>query len=235
MSYDFIKKCEDSKWFGKCLHVNFFKKKTCTFDCVYCGDGPTNTKVLQRVYLFPAIKVFEEINDYISKNGEPDYIWYTCMGEPTLCLSLGNLNKLIKEAFPKVKIGSWTNCTLLYRKDVREELGNCDFIIADLDSVIDNDFYLINQPHEKLKLDLILASLKQFSEEYKGKLWIHSVFIKGYNDSPKSIDAFIEFLKEVNPTSYYVSLPNRFGPLAEGFKESLEEKLTKASFEVIFD
>ena len=235
MTYIFVKKCEESKWFGKCLHVNFFKKKTCTFDCVYCIDGPTNTKVTQRVYLFPPARVFEEINDYIEKNGEPDYVWYTCMGEPTLCLSLGDLNKLIKEAYPNVKIGSWTNCTLLYRKDVRAELGSCDHVIADLDSVIDNDFYLINQPHEILKLDLILASLKQFRKEYNGTLWIHSVFIKDYNDSTKSIDALIEYLKEVNPNSYYVSLPERFGPLDEGFKETLEEKLADASFDLIFD
>ncbi|MHA1442390.1 MAG: radical SAM protein [Candidatus Heimdallarchaeota archaeon] len=235
MAYAFVKQCDDSKWFGKRLHVNFFKKKTCTFDCVYCEDGPTNTKVVQRVHLFPASRVFEEISDHIEKNGEPDYVWYSCMGEPTLCLALGDLNKMIKENFPKVKIGSWTNCTLLYRKDVREELSTCDFVIADLDSVNDNDFYMINQPHEKIKLDLILASLKQFREEYKGKLWIHSVFIKGYNDSPESIDALIDYLKEVNPTSYYVSLPNRFSPLAENFKETLEEKLAKASIEVVFD
>jgi wyosine [tRNA(Phe)-imidazoG37] synthetase (radical SAM superfamily) len=118
---------------------------------------------------------------------------------------------------------------------VREELGMCDFVIADLDSINDNDFYLINQPHEKIKLDLILASLKQFKTEYKGTLWIHSVFIKDYNDSQESVDAMIDYLKDVKPASYYVSLPNRFGPLAEGFKETLEEKLAKASIDVVFD
>lgn len=235
MPYTFIRKSEDSKWFGKCLHVNFFKKKTCTFDCVYCGDGPTNTKVIQRVHLFPASRVFEEISDYIEKNGQPDFIWYSCMGEPTLCLALGSLNKLIKENYPDVKIGSWTNCTLLYRKDVREELSTCDFVIADLDTINDNDFYLINQPHENVKLDLIIASLKKFKTEFKGTLWIHSVFIKDFNDSQESIDGMIEYLKEVKPASYYVSLPTRFGSLEEGFKETLEEKLSKASINVIFD
>ena len=156
---------KSEKW-GKTLHVNLFKKKTCSYDCVYCGDGPTELKTIERVFTAPLNLIYSEITDYIESNGKPDSIWYSCKGEPTLYVFYGPLNKKIKADYPNVKLISWTNCTLMCREDVCDALKLCDMIIADLDTVIEKEFLKINRPHEKLKIDEILTSLKEFRKGY---------------------------------------------------------------------
>lgn len=226
MDYQFIKFRDSDRW-GKCIHIDLFKKKTCSFDCVYCGDGPTEFKTIERVFTAPVNRIFQEVSDHIEKNGEPDHIWYSCKGEPTLYVFFGSLNKKIKAAYPNVKLASWTNCTLMCREDVCEALNLCDFLIADLDSVIDEFFQLINRPHERLKLDEMLASLLEFRNGYKGTFWLHTVFLKDFNDSNVSINALKKHLLKLKPDLFFISLADRGaeGPLHEEFKTNLEKQL----------
>lgn len=236
MDYQYIRFSE-SKRFGKCLHINFFKRKTCSFDCVYCSDGNTELKTIERVFTGPVNMIFQEVSDFIDKNGEPDYIWYSCKGEPSLYLLFGTLNKKIKETYPKVKLASWTNCSLLNREDIRNDLKYCDFIIADLDGVIDENFQKINRPHPMLKLDEILSSLKQFRSEFKGKIWIHTVFLKDFNDSDESISALKDYLIDIKPNSFFISLGSigAEGPLPDEFKINLEKQLASLPFKYHYE
>lgn len=236
MDYQFIKFRDSDRW-GKCIHIDLFKKKTCSFDCVYCGDGPTEFKTIERVFTAPVNRIFQEVSDHIEKNGEPDHIWYSCKGEPTLYVFFGSLNKKIKAAYPNVKLASWTNCTLMCREDVCEALNLCDFLIADLDSVIDEFFQLINRPHERLKLDEMLASLLEFRNGYKGTFWLHTVFLKDFNDSNVSINALKKHLLKLKPDLFFISLADRGaeGPLHEEFKANLEKQLADMPFKYQYE
>lgn len=236
LEYQFIRTGESERW-GKCLHINLFKKKTCSFDCVYCSDGPTEFKTLERVFTAPVNRIFQEVSDHIEKNGEPDYIWYSCKGEPTLYVLFGSLNKKIKTTYPNVKLASWTNCTLMCREDVYEALNLCDFLIADLDGIIDEHFQLINRPHKTLKLDEMLASLLEFRKGYKGTFWLHTVFLKDFNDSNESIKALKKYLMKLKPDSFFISLGERGaeGPLPDEFKMNLEKQLEKMPFKYQYE
>ncbi|MBK5113911.1 MAG: hypothetical protein KGD59_05020 [Candidatus Heimdallarchaeota archaeon] len=236
MEYQFLKYGESKKW-GKCIHIDLFKKKTCSYDCVYCGDGPTEFKTIERVFTAPVNRIFQEISDHIEKNGEPNYIWYSCKGEPTLYLLYGALNKKIKAAYPKVKLASWTNCTLMCREDVCEALNLCDLIIADLDGVIEEEFQRINRPHQKLILDEITSKLLEFRKGYEGIFWLHTVFLKDFNDSNESLKALKKYLLKVKPDVFYISLGIRGAeaPLSEDFKINLEKQLETVPFKYQYE
>jgi len=234
LEYQFISFRESERW-GKCLHINLFKKKTCSFDCVYCGDGQTELKTVERVFTGPVNRIFQEISDYIEKNGVPDYIWYSCKGEPTLYVFYGSLNKKIKAAYPDIKLASWTNCTLMYREDTCEALNLCDVIIADFDGVVDEDFQKINRPHEKLNIDEIAAQLLEFRSQYPGEFWLHTVFLDGFNDSKESLTALIKYLKKLAPDTFYITLGQIDEPLSEEFKKNLEKQLEKMPFKYQYD
>ncbi|NPE10018.1 MAG: hypothetical protein GNW80_17190 [Asgard group archaeon] len=189
------------------------------------------------MFTAPVNRIFQEVSDHIEKNGEPDHIWYSCKGEPTLYVFFGSLNKKIKAAYPNVKLASWTNCTLMCREDVCEALNLCDFLIADLDSVIDEFFQLINRPHERLKLDEMLASLLEFRNGYKGTFWLHTVFLKDFNDSNVSINALKKHLLKLKPDLFFISLADRGaeGPLHEEFKANLEKQLADMPFKYQYE
>jgi hypothetical protein len=88
-----------------------------------------------------------------------------------------------------------------------------------------------------LKLDEILTSLKQFRSEFKGKLWIHTVFLKDFNDSDESIAALKKYLIEVNPDKFFISLGSRGaeGPLTIDFKTLLEGHLADVPFKYLYE
>ncbi len=235
MEYQFLSFRESEKW-GKCIHINLFLKKTCSFDCVYCGDGPTELKTIERVFTAPVNRIFQEISDHIEKNGEPDYIWYSCKGEPTLYMLYGSLNKKIKTTYPNIKLASWTNCTLMCREDTCEALNLCDFIIADFDGVIEEDFQKINRPHEKLKIDEIAAQLLAFRLNYQGEFWLHTVFMNGFNDSIESTTALKKYLLKLKPDVFYVSISSREAePLRDEFKINLEKQFEKIPFKLQYE
>ncbi|NHJ84927.1 MAG: radical SAM protein [Asgard group archaeon] len=237
INYQYISRIEDSKTLGKVVHINLFANKTCTFDCLYCGDGPTINKMVSRVLLFPLNNVTSEIQDYIEKNGEPNYLWYSCKGEPTLYLFFGRINQTIKRLYPKIKIGTWTNGALLNREDVFEELRNCDFVIIGLDTVIKEEFMRLNRPHESVNFEILLTSIKKFKENYSGKLWIHTAFLKDFNDNPGNIDKLEDFLNTIVPHTFFVSFSEKGAtePLPDDFKLMIKEKFKDLEFKFKLD
>ncbi|HUT82309.1 MAG TPA: radical SAM protein [Candidatus Bathyarchaeia archaeon] len=234
MTYRFITQVSESKNLGKVMHINFYSNKTCTYNCVYCGDGPTDHQTLDRKFLFGARVVIDEIEDYILKEGKPDYIWFTCKGEPTLNLMFGKIVNEIRKSYPEIKIGTWTNGTLLNREDVCKELALCDHIIVDLDSVNNDEFQKINRPIISIKLESLLENIKSFRKNYPGKFWIHTVFLRGYNDSDKNLLGLRKYFEELNPDQLYISygLKSSEGPLTDEFKENFKQRFNDGKFEI---
>lgn len=205
MDYKHIKRIEGSDDFGSYLTVDLFNMKTCTFNCIHCRAGPTINQIPQRAYLYPVTKVLDEIKDSIKNDGKVDFIKYSHRGDPTLYVLFGSLNKKIKEEFPEIKIATCTNCSMLSREDIFNELKNVDIVIASLDSVIEEEFRKINRPLEKISLSSILNDIFKFGSVFNGKLWINTVLLKGYNDSKDSLAKLKQYLDKLQPDNFLIT------------------------------
>ncbi|MHA1211634.1 MAG: radical SAM protein [Candidatus Heimdallarchaeota archaeon] len=234
MNYRFITQESESEEYGKIAHIDFYSEKTCSFDCVYCEDGSTSHKTTGRKYLFSAALVMDELDDYIEKNSKPDYVWYSCKGEPTINLMFGKITTAIKTKYPDIKIGTWTNGTLLSREDVFKELSLCDNIIVDFDSVLDEEFRRLNRPFDSLNIEKIMSDLIRFSNYFEGKFYLHTVFMKGFNDSKENLEGIKEFLAELKLDTFQVSFgtKNPEGPVSDEFKEQIKEEFTSTHYKL---
>ena len=147
-----------SRRLGSSLGVNLTPFKTCSYSCVYCQLGRTTCKTVERKQFFPREDVLAEVLAALEKT-KPDYVTFAGEGEPTLNSDLGwlleRLERLKTEtgagaAEREVKTAVITNSSLLWRKDVREDLSLSDACLPSLDAVSEDVFKRINRPHRSL-------------------------------------------------------------------------------------
>jgi len=233
LEYKHIKRIEDSEHFGTYLQVDLFNIKTCTFNCIHCRGGPTKNQIPQRVYIYPVNKILKEINDNIEKFGKVDYIKYSHRGDPTLYVLFGKLNREIRAAHPDVKIATCTNCSMVERKDISDELKQVDLVIASLDSVINEEFQRINQPLEQINLEVLLQNLQRFREDFSGQFWLNTILLRDYNDSDQSISAMKNYLQKLLPDNYLITFETTDS--SEIFPQELKVKLVEAFVDTPYD
>lgn len=150
-------------------------KKRCTFDCTYCQIGTTEIFTDERKEYVATKDIIAEIRAL--SDMAVDYITFSGNGEPTLAKNLGDMIKAIRK-IRKEKIAVITNASLIYRKDVQDDLMLCDVTLAKLDACSENLFMDINKPMARIDLNSILKGIKEFREIYKGKLKISVMFTK---------------------------------------------------------
>ena len=124
-----------------------------------------------------------------------------------------------------------TNGALLYEKSVREELLLSDIVLPTLDAYDEEIFKKINRPHGSISYKKVLDGLIKFSKQFKGKLWLEMMFIKGYNNDLTSILKYKELLAKINYDKLYLNTPIR--PPAESFVEALPNKNMKEIEELL--
>jgi wyosine [tRNA(Phe)-imidazoG37] synthetase (radical SAM superfamily) len=164
-----------SRRLGRSLGVDLVPYKTCTYDCIYCQLGRTTCKTLARKEWVPLDAVLDELRAKLSVR--PDYITLGGSGEPTLFSRIDELIERIK-AMTDVPIAVLTNGSLLWDKQVRQQLSQADLVIPSLDAGDESLFRLVNRPHEAISFDQMLAGLIDFRREYRGRLWLE-VFLVG--------------------------------------------------------
>jgi len=161
----------------------------------------------------------------LPKDDFPDYITIVPDGEPTLDIHLGELIlKLKSVGFPVAVI---TNSSLLSRKDVQSELMHADYVSVKVDTVNLTSWRKINKPHKDLNFASILQGIRDFSQNYKGKLVSESMLLKDVNDSENEMEALALFLHEVGPEIAYIAIPTR-PPAFEGTFPADESAVTLA-------
>lgn len=176
-----------SRRLGYSLGIDLVERKYCSYDCIYCEVGKTTNKIIERIdfhndeIIVSQIKKF--LNDY---TGRIDCITFTGSGEPTLNIKMGKILNEVKKS-TQLPITLLTNGSLFYREDVRRESMDFDIVIPSLDSVNERSFLNVNQPNKELKLSIIIEGLIRFSKEYKGKLFLEVLLVKGVNDSDNDL------------------------------------------------
>ena len=152
--------------------------------------------------------VLREVLEAVGTGGSVDHITLVGDGEPTLSSDLGLLIEAIKER-TDVPVAVITNGSLLQDPEVREELADADRVLPTLTT---NDLQIwrrIHRPHRDLVLAETVRGLKEFSEEYRGDLWVEVMLVAGLNDGEGSLMGLFKVLQWVGPDRVDVMVPTR--------------------------
>jgi wyosine [tRNA(Phe)-imidazoG37] synthetase (radical SAM superfamily) len=125
-----------SRRLGRSLGINNIPFKYCTYSCVYCQLGLTNSMTTLNRNFFSPDKIFEETEKRLEQlriSGEKvDYITFVPDGEPTLDINLGvDIDKLKTLG---IKLAVITNSSLLIDKNIRNELMLADWVSLKIDT-----------------------------------------------------------------------------------------------------
>lgn len=214
-----------SRRLGFSLGIDTVSHKTCSLDCIYCQVGRTTNKTVERKEYISCEDILPEIEEILKQKKRIDYITFSGSGEPTLNSRIKTMINNIKK-LTSIPIVVLTNGTLLFQPRIREELMEADLIIPSLDAVSEEIFKKINRPHHSLEIDKVIDGLSAFSQEFKGKIWLEIMVVKGINDSPEEIRRMAEVTDRVKLDKIQLNTVVR--PPAEEFAQSVDlENLKK--------
>lgn len=204
-----------SRRLGLSLAVSPIPPGTCTYDCVYCQLGRTGRLQSKRESFYKKEKILAEIVSR-AKDIKPDFISFVGDGEPTLNCDLGWLIREVKDRFD-FPVAVITNGSLLFRKDVRQDLQNADVVIPSLDAGNEKTFHRINRPHCSIDFASVVEGQAEFRNDYPVQVWMETMLVKGVNDSEEELLDVKEALAIIKPDRVY--LMTSIKPPAESWVE----------------
>jgi len=218
-----------SRRLGRSLGINNIPAKICSYSCIYCQIGATNSLSIKRQEFFTPKEIYNEvagkINQLKNAGEQIDYLTFVPDGEPTLDVNLGETIELLRPL--GIKIAVITNSSLLWDKEVRKDLANADWVSVKIDTVDEKIWHKIDRPNGKLKLLEIISGIKTFVSFFKGVLVTETMLVQNMNDSKESLRKTAQLINELNPYKAYILIPTR--PPAEKYvKPSSEENLNMA-------
>ncbi|MCF8331458.1 MAG: radical SAM protein [Bacteroidales bacterium] len=201
-----------SRRLGRSLGINNIPPKYCSYFCVYCQIGTALEIGTERRSFYKTEQILEEIKqkiDHSEKSGEKiDYLTFVPDGEPTLDLNIGKEISEIKK-ITDIPIAVITNSSLLWDKQVREELHQADWVSVKVDTINTKIWRKINHPSRKLDLEQIKQGTLAFAEEFNGKLMTETMLIKDMNDSTNTLQENADFIARLNPDTAFLAIPTR--------------------------
>jgi wyosine [tRNA(Phe)-imidazoG37] synthetase (radical SAM superfamily) len=108
-----------------------------------------------------------------------------------------------------IKVAVFTNGSLLWRDDIKDDLSEADLVSIKIDTVDEDVWRHINQPFSDLKLKSLLDGIRDFTKHFKGNVITETMFVKGLNDSRYSISNISEFISTLKIERSYLALPVR--------------------------
>jgi wyosine [tRNA(Phe)-imidazoG37] synthetase (radical SAM superfamily) len=186
--------------------------------------GRTRFKTLEKKEYFKAGEILSELKlalSNLSGKSQIDYITFSGSGEPTLNSKLGKLLREIKK-ITSIPIAVITNSSLLSDKKVRDNLLVADLLLPSLDAATDDCFQKINRPHEAIRLEGIIEGLRLLRKEFKGKVWLEVMLVRGINDNKAQIEKLIQIIDSIGVDK--VQLNTVVRPPAEKFALALSKQ-----------
>lgn len=218
-----------SRRLGRSLGINHIPPKTCTYSCLYCQVGRTNTMTLQRQHFYDPEYILSETESQVNllreKEERIDYLSFVPDGEPTLDINLGEMARLLKKL--EIPTATISNGSLMWMEEVRHEMLSMDWVSLKADSVIKEIWKTVDRPHGKLDLKQIMEGYLAFAEKYEGKLNSETMLVKGVNDSEHSLRETAAFLADMAPETAYISIPTR-PPAEKDISQPSEDAITRA-------
>lgn len=221
-----------SRRFGYSLGIDLTPYKICSFDCIYCQLGKTNSKTTEvKRYTDIDFENFKsELSQIIENAVKIDYITFAGSGEPTLSSDLNDLIKITKQTtrIPTIVL---TNGSGFVNDSVIDSVSISDAVKISLDASDEIAFKKINRPHKSITFDSFINGVKKFFSKYNGEILIEIMLLKGLNDSNESLENFKRLFDGI-PFFYdkvkKIHLNNPFRlPESYGLLKSPEEQTEK--------
>lgn len=190
------------------MGVDIIPRKYCNFDCIYCQIGKTTHKNVTRKKFFEVEEVVKEIVDTIQFAEKVDFVTFSGSGEPTLNENLGAMIKEVKKSV-NTPIAVITNSSSLGIEEVRNDLFNADVVLPSLDAASDEVFKSINRPQANLELTFIIEGIKSLKKDYKGRIWLEIMLIKGVNDTPDELQKLRFILNDLKVDKIHLNTVTR--------------------------
>jgi len=201
-----------SRRLGFSLGISLTPYKTCSFDCLYCQLGKTTVRTASRQEYVKTTDILDELKSWLENNPEDskqlNFITFSGAGEPTLHSKIGELISGIKK-MTDIPVAVITNASLLSEPAVRKEILAADLIVPSLDAVTPQIFAKIDQPHPQIQLEKIIEGLIALRREFKGKIWLEVMLVKGVNDRINHIRLLKETIDKINPNKVQLNSPVR--------------------------
>ena len=221
-----------SRRLGHSLGINNIPPKFCTYSCVYCQIGRTINMENERREFYKTEKIIEDVEKKVKearKRGEKiDHLTFVPDGEPALDINIGKEIGFLKNL--GIKIAVITNGSLIWKRDVQNDLCKADWVSLKVDAVSKEIWQRIDRPHKSLDLEEILEGIAEFSKIFKGELTTETMLIKGINDKYEEIKKIASFLEKLKPYKSYISIPTR--PPAEKWAVPANEHNINMAFQV---
>jgi len=202
-----------SRRLGMSLGVDLVPHKVCTLNCVYCECGATTNLTTKRKEYVSYSEIINELKDYFSKNEKPDYITFSGAGEPTLNIKIGDVIDFLKTNYPNIPIAVLSNGSLLNDLNVRKELLKADLVLPSLDAANNKTFKKIDRPSEDLDINDYINGLIQFSNEFKGEIWLEIMILPKFNDDLENLNLLKEAILKINPEKVQLNTLDRPGTI----------------------
>jgi wyosine [tRNA(Phe)-imidazoG37] synthetase (radical SAM superfamily) len=199
-----------SRRLGQSLGIDPIPLKTCNWNCVYCQLGRTSQPTNERREYVPADEILAEVAEALRTHGPGaiDWITFVGSGEPTLHTGLGPMIRRVK-ALAELPVAVITNGSLLDLPEVRDALMAADAVLPTLDAGTDLLYRRINRPMAELGFDRLVRGLIAFRRQYRGRLWVEVMLIRGLNDSEEALRDLATVLEQIRPDQVHLNLPVR--------------------------
>jgi wyosine [tRNA(Phe)-imidazoG37] synthetase (radical SAM superfamily) len=217
-----------SRRLGNSLGINnIVAPKVCSYGCIYCQLGKTLRISNARQTFFQPEDIYAEVKEHIGKlkgNNKIDFLTFVANGEPTLDQNIGESIKLLKRL--GIPIAVITNASMLFLKDVREDLTLADWVSIKMDASDNQTWRRVNHPFTGLSFEQHLDFIKLFAKMFKGTLCTETMLLEAINDSNVQVTKIAQKIKELNPAKSYLSIPIR-PPADSKVKMASIERLTE--------
>jgi wyosine [tRNA(Phe)-imidazoG37] synthetase (radical SAM superfamily) len=219
---------------GRSLGIDMLstRRKTCSFDCVYCQLGRTTNPLAERKEFVSVEELKMALDRVVGVSA--DYATFSGMGEPTLASNLGQAIELTRTTL-NLPIAILTNSSLMPRDDVRQELTRADLVVAKIDAPTEELFHKINRPYFECAFDDILQAIQVFRKNYHGKLALQMMFIKANSGYAAEM---ADLAKELSPDEIQINTPLRpcpVKPLSSEEIATIRHDFTGLSVETVYE
>ena len=221
-----------SRRLGKSIGINNIPPKICTYSCIYCQLGRTKNMQIEQGEFYKPSEIVHAVKDKVKEartRKEPiDYLTFVPDGEPTLDINLGKEIELLKPL--SIKIAVITNASLIWKKDVQDDLRKADWVSLKIDTVSPTIWKRINKPDRSLKLEKIMNGISEFSQGFNGELVTETMIIERVNDPIERIEETANFIAMIKPKKSYISIPTR--PPAEHWVKPSKEDIIVRTYNI---
>lgn len=172
----------NSRRLGRSLGINLLPitHKLCTFDCIYCQYGSSQTASLtERETGFPSVdEVLRNVETAVGQQPAPDYLTFSGNGEPTLHPNfpeiVAKVRRLRDRLCPDTRLAILSNSSRVSEPEIRKAVEQMDDPIMKLDAGDPETLASINRPLAGVAFEEIIAGLRAMP-----RLIIQSMIVTG--------------------------------------------------------